>query len=93
MNKTELISAIAEKTGYSKKDITSVIEATTTVITDTLKNGDEVSIAKFGKFVTTDRAARTAVNPQNPSEKINVPACKVAKFKASSALKDMIKNA
>ena len=60
-------------------------------ITDTLKSGGDVSFTGFGKFHVQNRAARTGVNPRNPGEKVNIPAAKVPKFSAGSALKAAVK--
>ena len=79
MNKTELVSAIAEKSELSKKD----------AVTDELKNGSKVQLVGFGTFETSDRAARTGKNPQTGAE-IKIAACKAPKFKAGKALKDSV---
>ena len=56
-----------------------------------VKKGEEVVLTGFGAFSVKQRAARTGVNPQNPSEKIQIPAVKVPKFKSGKALKDALK--
>ena len=57
----------------------------------TLKKGEEVVLTGFGAFSVKQRAGRTGVNPQNPTEKIQIPPVKVPKFKAGKALKDSLK--
>lgn len=89
MNKKELISAIAEKTDYSKKDITEVIDATFVVIGEALASGKEVKITNFGKFDIAERAARKGRNPKT-GESIDIAATKAPRFKASSVLKNVI---
>lgn len=90
MNKTELITEVAKATGYTKKDTGVVVDAVTTCITDAMKNGNEVSIAGFGKFIVKDRAARQGVNPST-GEKITIAARKSPAFKPATALKNIIK--
>jgi DNA-binding protein HU-beta len=91
MNKAELVTKIAEKIEISKKQAEAVIEFFTDTVTETLKAGGEVTIAGFGSFSAKRRAGRTGVNPQNPSEKIQIPPVTVPKFKAGKALKDALK--
>ena len=90
MNKTELIAAIAEKAGVSKKDAEKVVNATFDVITASLADGDKVSLVGFGNFEVRERAAREGKNPQT-GEKITIAASKVPAFKAGKALKDAVK--
>ncbi len=91
MKKAEFVKLIAEKAHSSQQDADTFLNAFIEATTKALKNGDEVPLPKFGSFVTGDRAARTARN-FNTGETIDVPACKVVKFKASQVLKDAIKN-
>ena len=85
MNKTELIAAIAEKAGVSKKDAEKVVNATFDVITTAMADGDKVSLVGFGNFEVRERAAREGKNPQTGA-KIKIAACKVPAFKAGKAL-------
>ncbi|MEY4744303.1 MAG: hypothetical protein RL272_248 [Candidatus Parcubacteria bacterium] len=91
MNKAELVTKLAEKVSISKKQAEDTIEAFTDVVMDTLKAGGEVTIAGFGSFSAKQRAGRMGVNPQNPTEKIQIPPVIVPKFKAGKALKDALK--
>ncbi len=91
MNKAELVAKIAEKVGLSKKQAEEAIESFTEIVTSTLMAGGDVTIAGFGNFSAKQRAGRTGVNPQNPSEKIQIPPVVVPKFKAGKALKDSLK--
>lgn len=89
MNKAELIAAVAEKTGLSKKDSEAAVTAALDVITAALKEGDKVQLVGFGSFEVKNRAARTGRNPKT-KEAIEIPASKVPVFKAGKALKDIV---
>lgn len=89
MNKTELISAIAEKTDLSKKDSEAALKAFTDIVTEELKKGEKIQLVGFGTFEVAERAARTGRNPQT-GEEMTIPASKISKFKAGKALKDTI---
>jgi DNA-binding protein HU-beta len=91
MTKAEFIDQIASKAGLTKKDAGAAVEAVLGTISDTLKSGGDVAFTGFGKFHVQNRAARTGVNPRNPGEKVNIPAAKVPKFSAGSALKAAVK--
>lgn len=92
MNKFELADAIVAKTGLPKKDVELVMKSMLEVITQTMVDGQEVTLTGFGTFSPKFRSARMGVNPQNPSERIQVPAVTVPKFKAGKALKDALKS-
>jgi len=89
MNKADLINAVAEKTGLSKKDSESAVAAVVDVITESLVQGDKVQLVGFGGFEVKARAARTGRNPKT-KEPISIPASKVPVFKAGKALKDAV---
>ena len=89
MNKTELIAAVAEKTGMTKKDAERVINATTETITETLAKGERVQVSGFGNFEVKAREARVGRNPRT-KETIEIPATRLPAFKASSALKGAV---
>ena len=89
MNKTELIAAVAEKTGMTKKDAERVINATVDTITEALVKGETVSMSGFGIFEVKAREARVGRNPRT-KEAIQIPATRLPAFKASKALKDTI---
>lgn len=91
MNKAELALKLSEKLNLPKKSAEDIVETLEVVITNALVAGDEVTIAGFGTFSARTRSARMGVNPRNPSEKIQVPAVRVPKFKAGKALKDALK--
>ena len=89
MNKTELVSAMAEKADVTKKDAEKVLGAFIDVVGDALKKGDKIQLVGFGTFETRERAAREGKNPQT-GVKIKIAACTVPAFKAGKALKDLI---
>ena len=89
MNKTELIAAVAEKTGMSKKDTEAVVSATLCAITDALKAEGKVQLVGFGSFEVKTRAARTGLNPRT-KEPVEIAATTVPTFKAGKALKDAV---
>ena len=92
MNKAELAQVLAEKLNIAKKQGEDMLNAFVDTVTSTLKKGEEVVLTGFGAFSVKARAARTGVNPQNPTEKIQIPTVKVPKFKAGKSLKDALKN-
>ena len=91
MNKAELAARIADKNNVPKKLAEEFIEAFQYIVTKTLMESGEVTIAGFGTFSARTRKGRIGVNPQNPSEKIEIPPVVVPKFKAGKALKDSLK--
>ncbi|MFC1756866.1 HU family DNA-binding protein [Patescibacteria group bacterium] len=90
MNKAALIEKVSEMSGGSKADAERIVEGIFGGIVETLKAGEEVSIAGFGIFSVRDRAARQARNPRT-GEMVQVSATKVPKFRAAKALKDAVK--
>lgn len=89
MNKTELIAAVAESAGLTKKDTERVVNAAIDAITASLVKGEKVQISGFGTFETKEREARVGRNPHT-KEEIHIPATRVPGFKASKALKDTV---
>jgi len=89
VNKAELIDAIADSADISKAAASRALEAMITSITDTLKEGDQVSLVGFGTFSVKDRAARTGRNPQTGAP-IEIAAAKVPGFKPGKVLKDAV---
>ena len=89
MNKTELVAAVAEKSGLTKKDAERVVSATFETITAQLMKGEKVQISGFGIFEVKAREARVGRNPRT-KEAIEIPASKVPSFKASKTLKDTV---
>ena len=89
MNKTELVTAIAENAEISKKDGEKAMKAFVEVITEELKKGEKVQLVGFGTFEVTSRSAREGRNPQT-GKTMKIAACKAPKFKAGKALKDAV---
>lgn len=89
MNKTELITAIAESADISKKGSEKALKAFVDVVTEELKKGEKVQLVGFGTFEVSERAAREGRNPQT-GKTMKIEACKAPKFKAGKALKDAI---
>ncbi len=89
MNKAELINAVAEKAGLSKKDTEAAITTAIDVIAETLSKDEKVQLVGFGSFEVKSRAARIGRNPRT-KEQINIPASKIPVFKAGKALKDTV---
>ena len=90
MNKSELIQAVAEAAGLSKKDSTVAVDAVFAAITDAISAGDKVSLVGFGTFGAKARPAREAIRPGHPGEKIQIAACNAPYFKAGKGLKDAV---
>ena len=91
MTKQEFVDAVASKANLSRRDAGAAVEAVLETVTDTLKSGDAITFTGFGKFSTSQRAAREGVNPRNPSQKVHIPAARVPKFSAGSQLKAAVK--
>ena len=89
MNKTELISAMSEKSELTKVDTEKALKAFIDTVTEELKNGGKVQLVGFGTFEVTERAERQGRNPKT-GEAITIPASKSPKFKAGKALKDIV---
>ncbi len=89
MNKTELIAAMAENAGLSKKDTEAALKAFVEVVGDALKNDDKVQVVGFGTFEVSERGERVGRNPKT-GETMTIKASKSPKFKAGKALKDSL---
>lgn len=90
MNKTDLVNAVAESTGFTKKDAEKAVSAVIDGITGALKAGDKVQLVGFGTFEVRNRAEKQGHNPRT-GEPMTVPASKLPAFKAGKALKDAVK--
>ena len=89
MNKAEFISAVSESAGSSKSDATAHVEAMINVVTNSLKNNDQVTLVGFGTFLSKHREARMGRNPRT-GESIQIKASNVPAFKAGKAFKDAL---
>ena len=90
MKKSEVVDAVASKTGMSKRDAEMCLEAVLDTISDALQKGDAVTFTGFGNFSVSHRAARDGINPAT-REKIRIQAVDVPKFKAGKGLKDAVR--
>ena len=89
MTKTDLIAAVAEKTGLKKKDAEAAVSAVLSTVAENLAKGEKVSLVGFGTFEVKERAERDGRNP-SPGESIKIAASKRPVFTAGKALKDQI---
>ena len=89
MKKTELIAAIAEQSGLTKKDAEKALNATIDTIIKTVAEGDKIQLTGFGTFEQRQRNARTGVDPRTGNS-IEIPASKVPAFKAGKGFKDIV---
>ncbi len=89
MNKTELVAAVAEKTGLTKKDAEKALCALIETVKEEVAKNEKVQLIGFGTFEARKRNARTGKNPQSGAA-IEIPAATVPAFKAGKAFKDMV---
>ena len=85
MNKADLVNSISQKTGLTKTKTNEVIEAFVESVTESLKDGNKVTLVNFGTFNTSKRDARKGRNPKT-GETIEIPAKRVARFKVGTGL-------
>ncbi len=89
MNRKELVDAVADKAGLSKKDAESFLNGFIDTVKDELKSGGAVNLVGFGSFKVTDRKAREGRNPRTGGT-VKIPARKVPAFKAGKDLKSAV---
>ncbi len=90
MNKAELVTSMAEKSGLTKKDAETALNSFMKSVEESLMKGEKVQLVGFGTFDVRQRKARKGRNPRNPEEEIHIPASKAPVFKAGKALKDLV---
>lgn len=90
MTKAEFVERLAARSGLTKKEAASIVDAFVDVITDALKDGEEVQFTGFGKFYVQERKARSGTNPQTKAPMV-IAASNVPKFSAGQALKNAVK--
>lgn len=90
MNRNELVAAMAEKAGVSKKDADNLLKAFIDTVEETVKADDKVQLVGFGTFEARERSERVGKNPRT-GEALKIAACKVPAFKAGKAFKDLLK--
>jgi DNA-binding protein HU-beta len=91
VTKQEFVERIAAKTDLSRKDAARAVDAFLETVTESLKQGQDITFTGFGKFSTQRRAARMGVNPRDPRQKVQIPAATVPKFSAGSSLKSAVR--
>ncbi|MFT9497608.1 HU family DNA-binding protein [Anaerosolibacter sp.] len=90
MNKAELVASMAEKSGLTKKDAETALNAFMKSVEEALAKNDKVQLVGFGTFDVRERKERQGRNPRNPEQVIEIPASKAPVFKAGKSLKDLI---
>ncbi len=91
LKKSDLVEHLAAKVMVSKKQAEDTVDAMLDFITSTLVRRDELTLTGFGTFLAKLRKGRIGINPKNPTEKVNIPASTVPRFKAGKGLKDAVK--
>lgn len=89
MNKTQLIEKMANRSGLTKKDAQEALNAFIDIVTNTLKQGEDVALIGFGTFSVAERPAREGINPLT-KKKIQIAASKTAKFKVGAGIKNAL---
>jgi DNA-binding protein HU-beta len=89
LNKTELVSSVAEKAEITKKEAEKVVSAVFASVEEALAKGEKVQLVGFGTFEVKERAARTGRNPKT-GEEIDIPATRVPSFKPGKSLKENV---
>jgi len=90
VNKAELVTSMAEKTGLTKKDAEAALNSFMKSVEEALVEGDKVQLVGFGTFDVRERKERKGRNPRNPEQVIDIPASKAPVFKAGKALKELV---
>ena len=90
MNKSELVTSIAEKSELTKKDAEAALNAFMRTVEETLETGEKVQLVGFGTFEVRDRKAREGRNPRDPKQVIQIPASKAPVFRAGKSLKEIV---
>lgn len=89
MTKSQIMSALAEKTELSKKDVVGFMDALVELAYFEVKKNGEFVLPGFGKMVKANRKARVGINPAT-GEKINIAAKTVVKFRLAKAAKEAV---
>jgi DNA-binding protein HU-beta len=90
VTKAEFVDQVASEAGLAKGDAGNAVDAFLKVVEETLRRGGEINFTGFGKFAVAQRGARQGVNPQTGA-RIQIPASRVPRFSAGSALKKAVK--
>ena len=89
MNHRELVSTVSQRTGLSRRDAGSAVDAMLQTISESLGRGEDISFSGFGRFKVSQRSERQGINPRT-GERITIPAAKVPRFSAGSRLKQAV---
>lgn len=92
MTKMALIEKLSAKLGISKRETDKYISTFVEIVTEELKQDNKVAVTGFGTFSVSNRKEREGVNPQNPKQRITIPAMKLPKFTAGKTLKDKLRS-
>ncbi len=90
MNRTEVVSAVAQQSGVSQKDVDAVLKSFVDVVTETVSSGDKVTLPGFLTVERVERAARSGRNPRT-GEALEIPAGHAVKVSAGATLKNAVK--
>ncbi|HWH14766.1 MAG TPA: HU family DNA-binding protein [Miltoncostaeaceae bacterium] len=90
MNKAEFVGRVARRAEMTSQEASRAVEAVLVEIRESLRSGEDVSFAGFGKFSRSERAERIGVNPQDPSKKVTIPARVVPRFTPGAVLKEAV---
>jgi len=90
MTKADLVDAIYQRVGFSKKESAKIVEHVFEIIKGTLETGENIKISGFGNFVVRDKRARIGRNPQT-GEEIEISSRRVLTFKPSQVLRNVLK--
>ena len=90
MTKSELVDQVADRAGLTKQDAGRAVDAVLATVEDALRRGSDVTVAGFGKFQVSQRAARLGVNPRT-GERMHIAASRVPRFTAGSSLKSAVR--
>jgi DNA-binding protein HU-beta len=91
INKQELVDVVTDQTRLPRRDIELVINNFLELLISKLSLNEEINLSGFGKFEVRERKGRRGVNPRNPSQEIQVPSVRVAKFRPGKTLKEAVK--
>jgi DNA-binding protein HU-beta len=91
INKQELVDVVTDQTRLPRRDVEVVIDAFLELVISKLSVNEQINLSGFGKFEVRERKGRRGVNPRNPTQEIQVPSVRVAKFRPGKTLKEAVK--
>ena len=90
MTKADLVDAVFQRVGFSKKESAQIVEHVFNIIKETVETGENFKLSGFGNFVVKDKKVRIGRNPQT-GEEIEISARRVLTFKPSHVLRNALK--